>query len=54
MRPGLGHLLAGLVLLGGGVAVTLLSDRVVAYGAILVGAYYAIRGAVILGRRSAS
>lgn len=53
MRPGMGHLLVGLALLGAGTAVTLLSDAVHWYGAFVVGAIEVIRGIVILGRGSA-
>jgi hypothetical protein len=48
MRPGLGHLLIGIVLLGGGIAITVLSHRVVLYGAIAVGAFEIIRGIYVL------
>ena len=44
MRPGLGHLLIGVALLGGGIAITVLSHRVVMYGAIAVGAFEIVRG----------
>ena len=48
MRPGLGHLLIGVVLLGGGIAITVLSHRVVLYGAIAVGAFEIVRGIYVL------
>jgi len=51
VRPGFTHLILGLVLLGGGIAITVLSEQVVAWGAIVVGAYYAIKGVVLLSRR---
>ena len=50
MRPGLGTLLFGLALLGGGVAVTVFSEKVVWFGAIGAGLWYAIKGVVILSR----
>ncbi len=54
MRPGMGHLLIGVVLLGGGIAITVLSGRVVMYGAMAVGAFEIIRGIYVLikGRSS--
>jgi hypothetical protein len=48
MRPGLGHLLIGIGLLGGGIAITVLSHRVVMYGAIAVGAFEIVRGIYVL------
>jgi hypothetical protein len=50
MRPGLGTLLFGLALLAGGIAVTVLSERVAWYGAILVGIWYSVKGVMILSR----
>lgn len=50
MRAGFAQLALGLILLGGGIAVTVLSDRVVAWGAVVVGAYYAVKGVVRLAR----
>jgi len=50
MRPGLGHLLFGLVLLAAGAAVTVLSEQVVWYGAIVVGVIEVLRGIVLLVR----
>ncbi len=51
MRPGFTHLILGIVFLGGGIAVTVLSEQVIAYGAIVVGLYYCIKGVVLLSRR---
>jgi hypothetical protein len=48
MRPGMGHLLVGIALLGGGIAITVLSHRVVMYGAIAVGAFEIVRGVYVL------
>jgi hypothetical protein len=50
MRPGAGVLIFGIVLLVGGVAVTLFSNRVVWYGAILVGIINIVRGGLALSR----
>lgn len=50
MRVGTGHLLFGIVVLGAGIAVTLLSEQVVAYGAIIVGAIEILRGCYHLVR----
>ena len=52
MRAGVGTLIFGLVLLGAGIAVTVLSEQVVAFGAIGVGLYYAIKGVVLIARQS--
>jgi hypothetical protein len=48
MRPGVGHILIGIVLLGGGIAITVFSGRVVLYGAIAVGAFEILRGLYVL------
>lgn len=50
MRPGLGRLLVGLALLGGGIAVTVASEAVVWYGAIVVGVIQIARGVFTLLR----
>ena len=50
MRPGMGHLLIGVALLGVGIAITVLSHRVVMYGMIAVGAFEIVRGMYILIR----
>jgi hypothetical protein len=52
VKPGFLHLILGLVLLGGGIAITVLSEQVVAWGAIAVGLYYAIKGVVLLARKT--
>jgi len=44
----MGHLLVGIVHLGGGIAITVLSHRVVMYGAIAVGAFEICRGVYVL------
>lgn len=54
MRPGLGHLVVGVLLLGAGIAVTLMSEAVVWYGAIVVGAIEIARGTFILLRSGSS
>ncbi len=51
-RPGLWRLVIGFLLLGGGVAVTMMSENTVWYGAILVGVYYVGTGAYRLMRSS--
>ena len=48
MKPGMGSLLFGIVLVVLGVGVTLSSANVVWYGAILVGVYRIIRGLITL------
>ena len=50
MRPGAGVLIFGIVLLVGGVAVTLFSNTVVWYGAIIVGIINIVRGGLALSR----
>jgi hypothetical protein len=52
LRPGTGHLIAGLVLLTAGLVVSLLSKEVVWYGAIAVGGLEVARGGYLLARRS--
>lgn len=44
MRPGVGWIIAGVILLGAGVAVSLFSNVVVWYGAIIVGIIWIVRG----------
>ena len=44
MRPGVGWIIAGVALLGAGVAVSMMSNAVVWYGAILVGIIWIVRG----------
>ncbi|MBX3191313.1 MAG: hypothetical protein KF819_30225 [Labilithrix sp.] len=48
----MGHLIVGVLLLGSGIAVTVSSEAVIAYGAIVVGAIEIGRGAFILLRGS--
>lgn len=50
MRPGMGHLIVGVLLLGAGVAVTVTSKEVVWYGAIIVGVLEIARGLYYLMR----
>lgn len=50
MRPGVGHLVVGVLLLGGGIAVTVMSEAVVWYGAIVVGVIEVARGTFLLLR----
>jgi hypothetical protein len=50
MRPGMGHLIVGVLLLTAGIAVSVVSKDVVWYGAIVVGAIEIARGAVYLRR----
>jgi hypothetical protein len=50
MRPGVGHIVFGGVLLAAGLAVTMMSDQVFWWGAILVGIIEIIRGIVYLLR----
>jgi len=50
MRPGVGHLVVGVLLLGGGIAVTVMSEAVVWYGAIVVGVIEIARGTFLLLR----
>lgn len=52
MRPGSGHLLFGVVALTFGLVVTRLSEQIVAYGAMGVGALEIVRGLVHLRRGS--
>lgn len=52
MRPGSGHLLFGVGSLAVGLAITRLSEHVVAYGAIVVGALEIVRGLLHLRRGS--
>jgi len=44
MRPGTGHLIVGVLLLTGGIGVTVVSKEVVWYGAIVVGVIEIARG----------
>ena len=44
MQPGVGWIIAGVALLGAGVAVTLFSNAVVWYGAMVVGVIWIVRG----------
>jgi hypothetical protein len=44
VRPGVGWIIAGVALLGVGVAVTMMSSQVVWYGAIVVGVIWIVRG----------
>lgn len=48
MRPGLGHIIAGVVLLAAGIGITVASTQTVWYGAMVVGVYYIGRGVYIL------
>lgn len=48
MKPGMGSLLFGVAMLGVGVAVTMFSEHVIWYGAILVGIHRIVRGATTL------
>lgn len=50
MRPGMGSMIFGAVLLALGVGVTMFSGHVIWYGAILVGLYRLVRGATTLSR----
>ena len=54
MRPGMGHLIVGVVLLGAGVIVTVMSEAVVWYGAIVVGVIEIGRGIFYLARSQAA
>ena len=54
MRPGVGHLVVGVLLLGGGIAVTVMSEAVVWYGAIVVGLIEIARGTFLLLRAPAA
>jgi hypothetical protein len=50
MRPGVTQLVMGVLLLGAGIAVTVLSTQVFWYGAIVVGVIQIARGAYMLLR----
>lgn len=50
MRPGVGWIIAGVCLLGVGVAVTMMSQAVVWYGAIIVGIIWIVRGVYRLSK----
>jgi hypothetical protein len=50
MRPGLSHIVLGVILLAAGIAVTLYSEVVYWYGAIIVGVIEIIRGIVVMAR----
>ena len=50
MRPGMGHLIVGVLLLAAGIGVTLSSKEVVWYGAIAVGVIEIARGLYYLMR----
>jgi hypothetical protein len=54
MNEGLKHLLIGIVVLGVGLAITLLSHKYVTYGAIAVGVFEIVRGLYVLwtGRKN--
>lgn len=52
MRPGLGRLIVGVVLLAAGIAATMLIEGFQWWGAIIVGAYYIIRGGYMLSQSS--
>ena len=52
MRTGVGRIIFGIVLLGAGIAVTMLSTQVYWWGAIVVGIYYTISGIVMALRRT--
>ncbi len=47
MRSGVSHIIFGVILLGAGVAVTMMSQEVYWWGAIVVGVIEIIRGIVI-------
>ena len=53
MRPGVGWILAGVALLGAGIAVSMASNAVVWYGAIIVGIIWIVRGVFRLSKSSA-
>jgi len=48
MKPGMGSIIFGVLLLALGVGVTMFSAHVIWYGAILVGIYRIVRGAITL------
>ena len=50
MRPGVSQLVMGVLLLGAGVGVTLLSTQVFWYGAIVLGIVQIVRGLFLLLR----
>lgn len=50
MRPGMGHLIVGVVLLAAGIGVTVSSRETVWYGAIVVGIIEIARGSYYLIR----
>jgi len=52
MKPGLGVLIFGIVLLVAGVGVTLFSGQVIWYGAMIVGVINVVRGIVTLSRNN--
>ena len=52
MRPGVGWILAGVALLGAGVGVSLFSQAVVWYGAVIVGIIWIVRGVYRLSKSS--
>ena len=47
MRGGVGHIVFGAVLLAAGIAVTMMSEQVFWWGAIVVGLFEMVRGIVI-------
>jgi hypothetical protein len=49
-RPGVGWLVAGIVLLGAGIVVSALSSNVVWYGGIVVGFIWIVRGIYRISR----
>jgi hypothetical protein len=46
VRPGVGWIIAGVVLCGGGLAVSIMSRHFVLYGAVIVGLIWIVRGIV--------
>jgi uncharacterized membrane protein HdeD (DUF308 family) len=52
MKPGMGVLIFGIVLLVAGVGVTMFSGKVVWYGAMIVGVINIVRGIMTLSRAS--
>jgi len=48
VKPGVGHILAGVALLAVGIGLTVTSTNTVFYGAIIVGVYYLGRGVYTL------
>lgn len=50
MRPGLGRLILGVILLGAGIAATMFIEGFQWWGAIIVGAYYIVRGGYMMAQ----